>query len=439
MPKTFVLDTNVLLHDPKALFAFADNAVVVPIYVIEEIDTFKKSLDELGRNARSVARTLDELRGQGSLSEGVDLPSGGTLRVALTSRRLPAEFSNTRVQDNAILAVALDVRDSNPGGLTVFISKDVNLRIRADALGIQAENYEAGSVDISELPSGWYERTVSAERLDLLYSEGSAEIDNLPEPIFPNEFVHLRDAANPSRGALTRYDAQSKRVERMRKVPGEGIWGIRPRNREQHFALELLLDPSIQLVTLVGKAGTGKTLLAMAAGLRMVADDKTYERLLVSRPIFPLGRDLGYLPGTVEEKLNPWMQPIFDNFDLLLGATHAGGRHRRGYEDLVSQGVVSVEPLTYIRGRSIPHQYMVVDEAQNLTPHEMKTILTRAGDGTKIVCTGDPYQIDNPYVDAASNGLTYLVNRFRGEAVAGHVTLTHGERSVLAELAANLL
>ncbi len=441
MPTNFVLDTNVLLHDPAAIFAFAPDTVVIPIYVIEEIDTFKKHLNELGRNARTVSRHLDQLRETGPLSEGVELDNGGHLRVALTSRVLPQEFSNTGIQDNAILAVALDVKESCPEGRTVFVSKDVNLRIRADALGLSAENYEAGKVDISELDAGWSTLEVGAEQIDELYASGGFSLEAPPEQGYPNQFFLVQERDNPNHSGLARYQRGEQRAERLCRAPKEGVWGIRPRNKEQHYALELLLDPDVQLVTLVGKAGTGKTLVALAAGLLQVADERTYDRLIVSRPIFPLGRDLGYLPGSVEEKLNPWMQPIHDNFDLLLGISAAArkGGARRGYDDLVSQGLVAVEPLTYIRGRSIPHQYMVVDEAQNLTPHEMKTILTRAGEGTKIVCTGDPYQIDNPYVDASTNGLAYIVNRFRSETLAGHMTLTKGERSPLAELATNLL
>ena len=220
----------------------------------------------------------------------------------------------------------------------------------------------------------------------------------------------------------------------------EGVWGIKPRNKEQHCVLDLLLNDDIKLVTLVGKAGTGKTLLAIAAGLQKVAEEKVFHKLLVSRPIFPLGRDIGYLPGTVEEKLNPWMQPIYDNVELLLGLSKQGGGSKtRSYQELFELGVMEIEPLTYIRGRSIPNQYLIVDEAQNLTPHEVKTIVTRAGDNTKVVLTGDPYQIDNPYVDSVNNGLTTVVERFKGEPVAGHVTLSKGERSALAELAANVL
>ncbi|HYS42932.1 MAG TPA: PhoH family protein, partial [Geobacteraceae bacterium] len=254
-----------------------------------------------------------------------------------------------------------------------------------------------------------------------------------------NQFVTMPDGINPSHTAIGRFDAAQKKLVPIKKIAKDGIWSIHPRNREQAFALDLLLDDSIKLVTLVGKAGTGKTLLAIAAGLHKTAEENVYNRLLVSRPVFPMGKDLGFLPGDIEEKLAPWMQPIFDNVELLLSGHEMEKRHTKGYKELMAMGIMEIEPLTYIRGRSIPNQYMIVDEAQNLTPHEIKTIVTRAGEGTKIVLTGDPYQIDNPYVDSSSNGLTYLVEKFKGETISGHVTMMKGERSDLAELAANLL
>jgi PhoH-like ATPase len=255
---------------------------------------------------------------------------------------------------------------------------------------------------------------------------------------FPNQFVHLKDRANPSHSALGKIALDQERITPITRLK-EGIWGVRPRNKEQSFAADLLMNDDVKLVTLVGKAGTGKTLLAIAAGLHKATEEAAYQRVLVSRPIFPLGRDIGYLPGSVEEKLSPWMQPIFDNVEFLMGLSNAEKRGGRSYRELIDLGILQIEPLTYIRGRSIPHQFMVVDEAQNLTPHEVKTIVSRAGDGTKIILTGDPYQIDNPYMDSTNNGLVHVVNRFKSERIAGHVTLVKGERSELAELAANLL
>lgn len=439
MKKTYVLDTNVLLHDPQAIFRFEDNDLVIPITVIEEIDRFKKDMNEKGRNARQISRILDGFRATSKLIEGVPLEKGGVLKVQLyteaTMKGLPPELQDDR-GDNRILAVALELKKTCSCPV-IFVTKDTNLRIKADAVGLAAADYESDKVSIDDLYSGTAEVELSKDEVDRFYGQGYLPLEG---DFYPNQCITLVEAGNPSHTAIGRYNHSMGRVNPLIKVPKEGLWGIHPRNREQQFAFSLLLDENIQLVTLVGKAGTGKTLLAIAAGLTMVADQGQFSRLLVSRPVFPMGRDLGFLPGDVEEKLAPWMQPIFDNVELLLGAVEErGGKHKRGYKELVDMGILEIEPLTYIRGRSIPKQYMIVDEAQNLTPHEVKTIITRAGEGTKIVLTGDPYQIDNPYVDASSNGLTYTVEKFKGQALAGHVTLTKGERSSLAELAANLL
>ena len=434
--KNFVLDTNVLLHDPGAIYAFEDNNVVLPIYVIEEIDKFKRDMNELGRSARGVSRTLDELRAQGNLARGVDLPEGGNLRVAFSERSLPTSMSTTSMEaDSKIIAVALDVKDTTPETPTILVSKDVNLRIRADALGLVAADYEHDRTRLDELYSGVLEAEVPGEVIDGLYREGHMPV---PEGAQPNQFLQLTDRDNSSHTGVGRVDPTATRAEVLPKKK-ERVWGITARNREQAFALNLLLDDRIKLVTIVGRAGTGKTLLALAAALRKAHEEKAYQRVLVSRPIFPLGRDIGYLPGDIEEKLQPWMQPIFDNLELLMGLSTADRKNGRSYEEMLHLGMIEVEPLTYIRGRSIPDQFLIIDEAQNLTVHEVKTIVSRAGEGTKVVLTGDPYQIDNPYMDATSNGLVHTVNRFRGKSIAGHITLRKGERSELAELAANLL
>jgi PhoH-like ATPase len=435
MKKRFVLDTNVLLHDPRALEHFADNEVIIPIYVIEEIDQFKRELSERGRNARIVSRHLDQLRaGGGRLSEGVVTESGGSLRVALTSQALPAKKGPRATADDLILSVALDEQQRQQATPVIFVTKDVNLRIRADALGLQAVDYTEQTVDISELYSGTAELAVPGDQVDRFYAEGRIEA---PEELSPHQYALLKSAENPNHSALGRFDAREGAIVGLHKLR-QGVWGIRPRNKEQHFALDLLLQDDVKLVTLVGKAGTGKTLLAIAAGLQKVVEEQRYQKMLVSRPIFPLGRDVGFLPGDIEQKLNPWMQPIYDNLEFLMGVTKTGNKEQ-GYTEFLEMGSVEVEPLTYIRGRSIPNQFMIVDEAQNLTPHEVKTIITRVGDSTKIVLTGDPYQIDNPYVDSANNGLTTVVQRFRQHQIAGHITLVKGERSELAELAANML
>jgi PhoH-like ATPase len=461
MKKNYVLDTNILLHDPNAIFRFDDNNVIIPIYVIEEVDQFKREGSERGRNARHVVRLLDDLRETGgSLSKGVKTKSGGFLRVAIPNKRpeLPTAIDKSAM-DNAILQTAFQVRDEDVSHPTVFVTMDTNLRIRADALGMLAETYENQRVEPKgNAENGVTEIEVSAEEIDSFFQDGSLapnasliapergeKIDRSANTngdtgtrgiLTANLCVLLRDRANPSHTALGRYDATKREIIGLR-TPREGLLGIRPRNKEQSHALDLLLDENIRLVTLVGKAGTGKTLLALAAGLKRTVEDGMYTRMLVSRPVMPLGRDIGFLPGDVDEKLNPWMQPIFDNLEFLFSSGTKKGP--RAYAELLESGQLQVEPLTYIRGRSLPQQYIIVDEAQNLTPHEVKTIITRSGDGTKIVLTGDPGQIDNPYVDSASNELSVAADRFRGEKVAAHIVLTRGERSELAELAANLL
>jgi PhoH-like ATPase len=435
--KHFVLDTNVLIHDPRAIFQFADNEVVIPIFVVEEIDQFKKEASERGRNARELARQLDGLRADGArLSDGCPLPNGGRLRVASAARSVPTTLRESQIADHLILMVALDVSDANKSDPTIFVTKDVNLRIRADSLGLTAMDFEAERIDIDELYSGMIELPVPAADVDTFYAQNTLSLTE--GNLKANQYVLLRDRDNASHSAIGRFDAAAKKLVPLRKLR-DGVWGIRPRNKEQHCALDLLLSDEIKLVTLVGKAGTGKTMLALAAGLQKVVEEQLYSKLLVSRPIFPLGRDVGYLPGDIEEKLNPWMQPIYDNVEFLMGLSKAERKSGRSYQELIDMGYIEIEPLTYIRGRSIPNQFIIVDEAQNLTPHEVKTIITRVGESTKVVLTGDPYQIDNPYVDATSNGLTTVVEKFKGEGVAGHVTLSKGERSPLAELASNLL
>ncbi len=442
MKKNFVLDTNVLLHDPRSMLSFEENNVIIPIYVIEEVDNFKKDLSELGRNARQVSRILDGLRTGGRLVDGVPIKdsNGGTLRVAFATRDLPPEYAlSSHSADNRILASALEVQEKDADTPLVFISKDINLRIRAAALGLTVADYDVERTDIAELYSGMAELKVDNAVIDELYEKGEVPAPQLDEgeTFSPNSFAVLQ--GNSGQGsAIVRIPPNDGK---MRLVKGNGptVWGIRPRNKEQQFAFELLLDDNVQLVTLVGQAGTGKTLLALAAGLQKSVEEQVYQKMLVSRPVFPLGKDIGFLPGDINEKLRPWMQPVHDNLELLLSLSSGDKKDGRSSDELFFMDMINIEPLTYIRGRSIPRQFMLIDEAQNLTPHEVKTIITRAGDDTKIVLTGDPYQIDNPYVDATNNGLVHVVRRFRGDSVAGHITLTKGERSELAERAAKLL
>jgi PhoH-like ATPase len=439
--RIFVLDTNVLLYDPGALFVFDEHDVVIPMTVIEEIDRFKKDLNETGRNARTVSRVLDGMRAKGSLRSGVEIEDGhGQLRVdmALEPDLMPGWGPDTA--DNRILQCVINHARHHEEPVTL-VTRDTNMRLKCDALGIRAEDYEHSHIDIDEQYSGQAEVHVPAAFIDELYQTGTAASEDVGE-FHSQQFVVLHADDGSNKSAMVRVDGKKGRFKLVGRHK-EGTWGIFARNKEQLFAMDLLLDNSVKLVTLNGQAGTGKTLLALACGLKLVADDQAYRRLLVSRPIFPLGKDIGFLPGDLEEKLNPWMKPIFDNLELIVSTTRDVGRGKHNpepqYQYLIDKKIIMVEPLTYIRGRSIPQQFMIIDEAQNLTPHEVKTVLTRAGEDTKIVMTGDPHQIDNPYVDALSNGLTYTVERFKQANIAGHITLKKGERSPLAELAAKLL
>ncbi|NRA68420.1 MAG: PhoH family protein [Pseudobacteriovorax sp.] len=443
MKKVFILDTNVLLSNPLCIFKFDDNDVVIPISVIEEVDTFKKEMSDIGRNARELSRILDRLRTLGTLSSGIPVfperEDSGQLFVYLGHNMeiLPELLVNST--DNHILAIALTLQKQFGDTRNVsIITRDANLRIKADAFGLAAEDFEADKVDISHLYTGLVRVKVEPKVLNEFYA--SREIRLPDTKLHPNQFVILEDSSDDNQTVFGIYSG-AEDIVKMIETRTDGVWGIYSRNLEQAMALEVLLDDRIRLVTISGEAGTGKTLMAIAAGLTKTTDEDQYQKLLVSRPIFPLGRDIGFLPGDLDEKLNPWMQPIFDNLELLLGGSSTGRSKRlgKGYEELINQGMLAIEPLTYIRGRSLPAQYFVVDEAQNLTPHEIKTILTRAGEGTKIVLTGDPYQIDNPYIDSQNNGLTYVIERFRGEPIAGHITLRKGERSELASKAARLL
>ncbi len=430
MRKIFVLDTNVLLHDSSALKSFADNEVVLPIDVIEELDIFKKDNDEKGRNARTVIRKLDELRMRGRLGEGVTLKSGGILRIVMDGDiKLPAGFLK-KEKDNRILMIAYELQ--RKGNRVIFVSKDINARVKADALGIKAVDFEKRKVDIDKLYSGWKEIIVGRKDVASFYEKKYFEIRG--EEVLPNQFILLKDSSEEKHTAFARYSMKKKGLMPLRSDINN-VWGIKPRNKEQAMAFELLMDDSVTLVTLVGQAGTGKTLLALAAGLKKTINDHAYKRMLVSRPVIPMGRDIGYLPGTKEEKLINWMHPIYDNLEYILGAR----KRKEKIEDLVDTDLLQLEALTYMRGRSIPNQFIIIDEAQNLTPHEIKTVISRAGNHTKMVLTGDPYQIDSPYLDSSSNGLSYAVERLKGREMFGHVLLDKNERSNLASLAAELL
>jgi PhoH-like ATPase len=454
--KHFVLDTNVLLHNPSAIFMFDDNEVVIPLSVIEELDHFKQNNDDTGRNARQVIRQIDRLRKSGRLFDGVPINDrGGTLRIDRCDQEAPSTLDLGRV-DNRILAVAHSLVKA--GKHTVFISKDINARVKADALGIYVEDFEAQKVDADWLYTGHADIEVPDDLINELYNERQIHLDRLepyltigpeegePEKleILANQFLLLRSREEASHTGLARRLANTEHLIPVTR-PRRPIFGVMARNVEQTMAFELLLDDEVKLVTLLGSAGTGKTLLALAAGMQKVFKEERYDKLLAARPIMPLGRDIGFLPGDKDTKLAMWMQPIFDNLAYLLSTrgTHLNQADSRTTEqrinELIDGDKLVLEPLTYIRGRSIPHQFFVVDEVQNLTPHEVRTIVSRVGDGTKIVLTGDINQIDNPYLDGSSNGLSYLVERMKGQPLAGHVTLAKSERSQLASLAAEVL
>jgi PhoH-like ATPase len=484
--KHFVLDTNILLHNPNALFVFKEHHVVIPFTVIEELDKLKRQNDDIGRNARECIRHLDRLRTQGRLTEGVRWgqfsPVAGQASSATGSKAAngkaatsggPALTGDVRIDaseherpamiahdspDNRIIAVAWDLHKE--GKRAVFVSKDLNARIKSDALGIRTEDFENQKVDADKLYSGFLHVSIDGAMIDELYSERMLAVERLTESgaldaqtaeggtyqreLIANQFVVMKDTEDEGHTGLARRLADTDHLIPV-NAPRKPTYGIMPRNVQQTMAMDLLLDDEIRLLTLLGSAGTGKTLLAVAAGMTKTFNEERYDKLLVARPIMPLGRDIGYLPGDKDEKLTAWMQPIFDNLTYLMSTRGApmqsadSQSSEQRIRKLMADGKLVLEPLTYIRGRSIPHQFMIVDEAQNLTPHEIKTIVSRVGEGTKVVLTGDIQQIDNPYLDQSSNGLSYLIEKMKGLPLVGHVSLTKSERSELASLAASLL
>lgn len=437
--KTFVIDTNVLLHDPTAITKFRDNDVVIPLTVLEELDGMKRLSDELGKNSRQVIRYIDGLKqkGQGSLHEGVSIENG--IRVRIYVDRNPAEKTGFPLSlersSNRFLLVAFKCKGA--GEKAVVVSKDVVMRVKAESIGIEAEDYENLKVSYSHMYKGYRKVELSKEEIDRFYQEGFLST-SIPD-LLSNEYCLLVCPEQTS--AIAKYNRAEKRLKALLKLPRD-IWGIQPLNMEQRCALDLLFRDDIPLVTLVGPAGTGKTLLALAAGLRKVFDEGVYTRILVSRPIVPLGKDIGYLPGTKEDKLYHWMQPIYDNLEFLcqsIGGNGTKGSASGAQEWIMESKKLEMEAVTYIRGRSLPKMYIIIDEAQNLTPHEVKTIISRAGKGTKVILTGDPTQIDNPYLDQDSNALTFTVGKFKEQALFGHIFLDRTERSELAALATEIL
>jgi PhoH-like ATPase len=433
--KSFVIDTNVLLHDPEAVTKFPNSTVTIPMAVLEELDSKKKFHDDLGRNARAAIRLLDSLKtmGRGDLHQGVEITNGSKIRIQLAIKTDLQDGLALTMADNRIIMAAYLLKDE--GHHVIFVSKDLAARVKAEAVGIESEDYENLKVSYDEIYRGMRKVQVTKKDIDLFYKDGTLALGQWKETdLAPNEYCLLNSEEGTN--GLGKYNPQHQRIEPIAGLTKD-IWGIRPLNVEQRCTIDLLLRDDIKLVTLIGKAGTGKTLLALACGLRKVFDEGYYRRMLISRPIMPLGKDIGYLPGTKEEKLYHWMQPIYDNLEYLCNS--AGGEPNDALRWIIDSKKMELEAVTYIRGRTLPKIYMIIDEAQNLTPHEVKTIISRAGEGTKVVLTGDPTQIDNPYLDKDSNGLTFTVEKFRHQKLFGHMFLEKSERSDLAALAAELM
>ncbi len=432
--KTFVIDTNVLLHDPHALKNFEEHDVILPLVVLEELDGLKKNSNELGNNARSVIRYIDGLTTgeNGDFNTGIKLPEGPNLRIHLETKieknkgfPLPLDRNS-----NKILFLAHQLKEKGEG--VVFVSKDFVSRVKAEAMNIQTEDYENLKVSYDKMYKGFKQIDVTKKDIDAFYKDGSVPF--IKEDFHQNEYCLMTSPERSS--AVCKY--KGKKLEPLISI-NKSIWGISPLNMEQRCAIDLLLRDDVPLVTMIGQAGTGKTLLALACGMHKVLDENVYSRILVSRPIVPLGKDIGYLPGTKEEKLFNWMQPIYDNLEYLCELTNGADNKQASMEFIMESKKIEMEAVTYIRGRTLPKIYMIIDEAQNLTPHEVKTVISRAGHGTKVILTGDPTQIDNPYLDKDSNGLTYTVSRFRNQKLFGHIVLEKTERSELAKIAAELM
>ncbi len=439
--KTYVLDTSVYLTEAAALKAFTskNNDVVIPLKVLEEIDKHKKRQDSVGHNARQIIRQLDELRANGNLHKGVRIARGMGIVSArgYDKETLPADWSSSN-PDNQIIATALTLKKENPRRKTVLVSRDINMRVKCDSIGLLTEGYQASQVVESpdHVYTGYAEYLVDDQEIENFYEGKPVFADKEEIVLYPNQFVMLVSNSNPKKTALVKFFNYETPLAKVAKPKG-GVWGIKPRNKEQAFALDLLMNPDIHLVSLVGKAGSGKTLCAIAAGLEQVLESEKaaplYSRLIVSRPVQPLGKDIGFLPGTMEEKMGPWLKPIQDNLQHLMGDDSAT------LDIYMDRGKIEVEAITYIRGRSISNAFIIIDEAQNLTRHELKTIVTRVGENTKIILTGDVEQIDNVYIDEVTNGLTYAVEKFKQYNISGHITLMKGERSKIATLASKVL
>jgi len=441
--KNYVLDTSVYLTDADAIYKFDNHDIFIPLKVLEEVDNHKKRQDSVGSNARQFIRTLDELRSKGSLEKGVRIDKGhGIIKVIsysdLNNIIFPPDL-DMRLPDHTIIATAKTVQASVPERKTILVSRDINMRVICDSIGITAEDFisEKAVRTSEELYNGFVVHSVDDQIIDQYYDgeEIFIEEDDFKEPWYPNQYVMLVSNANEKKSALAKY---KNSFEPLQQIINKDIhdWNINARNKEQAFAIDLLLNPDVKIVSLIGRAGSGKTLMAIAAGLQQTiglrGENNHYDRMIVSRPVQPLGKDIGFLPGTMEEKMLPWLMPIQDNLKFLMG-------DRTSLEMYMEKGKIELEALTYIRGRSIANAFIVIDEAQNLTKHEVKTIITRIGEGTKIILTGDIEQIDNVYVNETSNGLAHAIEKFKEYPIAGHVTFRKGERSEVATLASKVL
>ena len=436
--KTYVIDTSVFLSDANALYRFKNNDIIIPIKVLEEIDKHKKRQDSVGFNARLIIKHLDELRTKGSLHKGLRLGKGmGILRVAKASSDLPKDL-DFNVPDHQILSVAVHESKENEKRKVIVVSRDINMRVIADSLGLISEDYETNSIveDKDKVYEGFAEVLVDDEFIERFYDHEEMVLEEsmVKEKLYPNQFLLLISSSNPKKSAICRFSDHKKPLKPINVKEYSKSWGVVPRNKEQTFAYDLLFDDDVPLVSLIGRAGSGKTLMAIAAGLEQTVGfgERKYKKIVVSRPVQPMGKDIGFLPGTMEEKMLPWLMPIHDNLEFILG-------NKNQIKSYFEKGQIEVEAITYIRGRSISNAFIIIDEAQNLTAHEVKTIITRVGENTKIILTGDIEQIDNIYTNETSNGLTYAIEKFKHAELAGHITFRKGERSKIATLASKVL
>jgi PhoH-like ATPase len=434
--KTYVLDTSVYLTNAECIYAFENNDIHVPLKVFEEIDKHKKRQDAVGFQARKIIRIWDDLRASGSLDKGVRIRKGlGIVKSISAAGVIPEDLPpdlDTKIPDHLIIATALKAQRENTRKV-ILVSRDINMRVIADAVGLTSEDFQNNQIvtHSENIFEGYTTILVDDQIIDRFYEKQSVYLEN--KGLFPNQYVMMVSSANEKKTALGRYVSKAMPLRQL--LRSQKIWGIKPRNKEQQFLMDSLMDPAIQIVTVIGKAGSGKTICAIAAGLEQTIDEATqdYTRVIVSRPVQPLGKDIGFLPGSLEEKMTPWLMPIQDNLQFLMG------NDKITLDIYMQKGTIEIEALTYIRGRSISNAFIIIDEAQNLTTHELKTIITRVGEGTKIVLTGDVEQIDNVYIDATSNGLTHAVEKFKKFELASHVTLNKGERSKVATFAAENL